>query len=110
MASLYEEMRSDIIATKQHFKKGLRSHLEIVFPNQEWLEHYTTNGIKIFNENYYGYIPTDAKKSFLLVKVRNVMLGNKKYISNLVKEVFEDFGKISSIKPLLIEGTPYMTD
>ena len=38
------------------------------------------------------------------------MLGNKEYISNLVKEVFEDFGKISSIKPLLIEGTPYMTD
>ena len=33
MAFLYEGLGGDIVAAKQHFKKGLRSHLEIVFPN-----------------------------------------------------------------------------
>src|SRR6185436_17583433 len=72
--------------------------------------HYATNGIKIFKETYYGYIPTDAHKSFLPIKVRNVPLDSKEHISNQVKETFQDFGKIASIKPLLIEGTPYLTD
>ncbi|CAG8763091.1 24325_t:CDS:1, partial [Cetraspora pellucida] len=29
MASLHEELGKDIIAAKQHFRKGLRTHLEI---------------------------------------------------------------------------------
>jgi hypothetical protein len=110
MASLYEEVKQDIIAAKQHFKRGSRSHLEIIFTNKEKLKHYAINGIKILNYTYFGYIPTDLRKSFLSVKLRNVQLGDKDIISSLIKEAFEDIGQIASIKPLLIEGTPYLTD
>ncbi|CAG8828521.1 15429_t:CDS:2, partial [Gigaspora margarita] len=33
-------------------------------------------------------------------------MGHKDHISNLIKEATEDFGKISSIKPMVYEGTP----
>ncbi|CAG8653064.1 20304_t:CDS:2, partial [Dentiscutata erythropus] len=90
-----------VIAAKQHFKKGTHSHLEIIFANQNLLKEYANNGMMILGKTYYGYIPMDARKSFLPVKIRNVPLGDKNQISNLIQEAFEDIGNISSIKPLL---------
>src|SRR5260364_74810 len=37
-------------------------------------------------------------------------MGHKDHISNLIKEATEDFGKISSIKPMVYEGTPICTN
>lgn len=110
MISLYEYAGQDIIAAKQHFNKGVRTHLEVVFDDKERLKHYATKGITIFNQTYYGFIPVDNRRSFLSIKVRNVPLNNKNKVSNALLEVFEDIGKVVSIKPLLIEGTPYATD
>jgi hypothetical protein len=110
MTSLFESVKFDITAAKQHFTKGVRTHLEIIFTDKEKLGYYATKGINILNRTYYGYIPVDMRKSFLPVKVRNVPLGNKEALSDTIKDAFEDIGKIASIKPLLIEGTPYLTD
>ena len=110
MASLFENIKLDIIAAKQHLTKGVRTHLEIIFTNEEKLRFYTTKGINILNKTYYGYILIDMRKSFLPVKIRNMPLGNKEALSDSIKDAFEDIGKITSIKPLLIEGTPYLTD
>jgi len=67
-------------------------------------------GINILNKTYYGYIPIDMRKSFLPVKIRNMPLGNKEALSDSIKDAFEDIGKITSIKPLLIESIFYLTD
>ncbi|CAG8654574.1 27496_t:CDS:2, partial [Dentiscutata erythropus] len=53
MSSLFENIKDKVIAAKQHLKKGTCSHLKIIFTN---------------------HIPTNAHKSFLLVKIRNVPL------------------------------------
>ncbi|CAG8768495.1 2386_t:CDS:2, partial [Dentiscutata erythropus] len=100
----------DIVAIKQYFKKSSYFQLEIVFTNQDLLKEYTTKGVQIFNRTYIGYISTDACKSLLIVKIKNVLLGDRTQVPDLIKEVFEDIGKIVSIKPLLIKGTPYLTD
>ena len=109
-ASLYENAKNDIVAIKQHLKKGSRSQLEIIFANHDLLKEYAVKGVRIFNRTYTGYIPSDARRSFLSVKVRNVPLGDKNKVSELIQEAFEDIGKVVSIKPLLNEGTPYLTD
>src|SRR5690348_8672245 len=110
MISLYESVKQDVIAAKQHFKKGNRTHIEIIFSNKNTLSHHAAKGINIFNKSYFGYIPTDSHKSFLPVKLRNVPLGGKEEITTLIKDAFQDFGKIASIKPLVIERTLYLTD
>jgi hypothetical protein len=110
MVSLHETAGHDIVAAKPHIKKGTRTHLELVFASQEKLKQYATKGVEIFNKTYFGYIPTDSRKSFLTVKIRNVPLGNKETISDEIKKAFGNIGKVVSIKPLLIEGTPYLTD
>ena len=110
MVSLFETAGSDILAAKPHIHRGVRTHLELVFVSKEKLKLYATRGVEIFNKVYYGYIPTDARRSFLSVKIRNVPLGNKEEISREIQAAFGDVGKIASIRPLLIEGTPYLTD
>jgi hypothetical protein len=110
MVSLYETAGRDIVAAKPHINRGARTHLELIFTSKDKLKLYATRGVEIFNRSYYGYIPTDTRRSFLSVKIRNVPLGNKEHISEEIKEAFNDIGKIASIKPLLIEGTPYLTD
>src|SRR5690242_16195555 len=110
MVSLHETAGSDIIAAKPHINKGARTHLELVFSSNEKLKRYASEGIQIFNRIYFGYIPSDARRSFLPIKIRNVPLGDKNLISEEIKKAFDNIGKIASIKPLLIEGTPYLTD
>ena len=110
MTSLFENIKYDIIAAKQHLTKGTRTHLEIIFTDQEKLKYYATKGITILNKTYYGYIPMDMKKSFLPIKIRNVPLGNKEALSATIKDAFEDIRKITSIKPLLIKRILYLTD
>ena len=82
MISLYDSVGYDIIAAKLHINKGIRSHLELIFMSKEKLKYFATKYIEIFNRTYYEYIPTDTKRSFLLVKIRNVSLGDKKIISD----------------------------
>jgi hypothetical protein len=110
MISLYETAGRDIIAAKPHVNRGSRTHLELIFTNEEKLKYYATKGVEIYNRTYYGHIPVDSRRSFLPVKIRNVPLGDKEFISERIKNVFENFGKIASIKPLLIEATSYLTD
>jgi hypothetical protein len=110
MTSMFEHVKYDVSAAKQHFTKGKRTHLELTFVNAEVRKYYATNGINIENKTYYGYVPTDGRKTFLPVKCRNVPLGNKLDISDALQKAFEYVGKIASIKPLLIDGTPYATD
>ena len=110
MTSMFEHVKYDVSAAKQHFTKGKRSHLELTFVNAETRRYYATHGINIENKTYYGYVPTDGRKTFLPIKCRNVPLGNKLDISDALQRAFEDVGKIASIKPLLIDGTPYATD
>jgi hypothetical protein len=110
MISLHEYTGQDVVAAKQHFVKGDRTYLELAFASNERLKYYASKGIVIFNQTYYGFIPTDNRKSFLPIKIRNVPLNNKERVSKAILETFENFGKITAIKPLLIEGTPYATD
>src|SRR5205085_11760719 len=81
-----------------------------IFINEEKLQDYAVKRVEIFNKTYLSSIPTDNKRLFLSVKIRNIPLLDKKLVSEAIKDVFEDVGKIISIKPLLIEGTPYLTD
>ena len=110
MVSLFETAGGDILAAKPHIHRGVCTHLELVFVNKEKFKLYATRGVENFNKVYYGYIPTDARRSFLSVKIRNVPLGNKEEISYEIQAAFGDVGKIASIRPLLIEGTSYLTD
>src|SRR5260363_165607 len=102
MTSMFEHVKYDVSAAKQHFTKGKRSHLKLTFVNAEMRRYYTTHGINIENKTYYGYVPTDGRKTFLPIKCRNVPLGNKLDISDALQRAFEDVGKIASIRPLLI--------
>ena len=107
---MFEHVKYDVSAAKQHFTKGKRTHLELTFIDAEVRKFYATNGINIENKTYFGYVPTDGRKTFLPIKCRNVPLGNRLDISDALLSAFEDVGKIASIKPLLIDGTPYATD
>ena len=104
IVSLYENIGNDIVATKPHINRGTCIYLEIIFFNKEKLQDYR---VEIFNKIYFGSIPTDNRRSFLLVKIRNILLLDKKLVSKAIKDIFEDVRKIASIKPLLIEGTLY---
>src|SRR6185295_7567758 len=95
MVSLHEHVGLDVIAAKQHFAKGDRTHLELAFASNEQLKYYASKGIVIFNQTYYGFIPTDNRKSFLPVKVRNVPLNNKERVLKAILETFETFEKIT---------------
>src|SRR5260363_82422 len=64
----------------------------------------------IKGRTYFGYIPTDARKSYHSIKCRNVPLGDKDEISDALRYAFENIGNVSSIRPLLIEGTPYLSN
>ncbi|CAG8468741.1 7546_t:CDS:2 [Racocetra fulgida] len=44
------------------------------------------------------------------LKLKNNSLGSKEEITTFIKDAFEDIGKIVSIKSLVIEETPYLTD
>ncbi|CAG8730855.1 28550_t:CDS:2, partial [Dentiscutata erythropus] len=89
MIKIFKEVGQDIVAAKPHMKKGSRTYLELIFVNKEELKHYTVNGINIFNKTYFGFIPTDTRKSFLPIKNRNVSLGNKADISKAIEETFK---------------------
>ncbi|CAG8795129.1 9716_t:CDS:1, partial [Dentiscutata erythropus] len=45
ISSLYESAGKDIVAIKQHLKKGARSQLEIVFASFDLLKEYATKGV-----------------------------------------------------------------
>ena len=110
MESLFKTAGFDICAAKQHFTRGRRTHLEVTFNDKDTLKQYATNGIEILNRTYFGYIPMDTRKSFLSIRCRNVPLGKKEEISEALLDAFESVGKVTSIKPLIIDGTPYTTD
>ncbi|CAG8566998.1 25221_t:CDS:2, partial [Gigaspora rosea] len=97
---MFKTARYDINAAKQHFNKGKRSHIEIIFKNKETLKKYVSKGLMIKERTYFGYIPTDAKKTYFSIKCRNVPLGNKDEISNSSYNAFECIGEVSSIRPL----------
>ncbi|CAG8674143.1 5934_t:CDS:1, partial [Paraglomus brasilianum] len=110
MASLFESTKYDISAAKAHFTKGTRTHLEVTFIDKDKQRHYAAKGLEILRKTYYGYIPVDTRKTFLQVRCKNVPLGNKNDITEALRESFGSFGNIVSIKPMLIEGTPYVSD
>src|SRR5260364_419448 len=90
MTSIFEHVKYDVSTAKQHFTKGKCSHLELTFVNAETRRYNATHGINIENKTYYGYVPTDSRKTFLLIKCRNVPLGNKLDISDALQRAFED--------------------
>jgi len=110
MEDLFKTAGYDINAAKQHFNRGKRSHIEIIFKDKATLQKYAAKGLMIKGRTYFGYIPTDARKSYFSIKCRNVPLGDKNEISEALLEAFTDIGNVSSIRPLLIEGTPYLSD
>src|SRR5260364_277690 len=110
MESLFNTAKYDICAAKQHHARGRRTHLEVVFKDRDTLKQYAARGIEIMKRTYYGHIPVDARKTFMSIKCRNVPLGNKNKVSDALVDAFSNVGKIVAIKPLLIEGTPYISD
>lgn len=110
VAALYAKIGDDLIAAKPHYKRGKRLYLEVIFTSPEKQQMYAARGIVIFKQTLLGYIPVNLRCSFLPVRLRNVPMGHKDRISNLIKEATEDFGKISSIKPMVYEGTPVCTN
>src|SRR5437868_3890482 len=72
MISLYDSVGCDIITTKPYINKGTCTYLELIFISKEKLKYYTTKGVEIFDKTYFEYIPTDMRRSFLSVKIRNI--------------------------------------
>ncbi|RIB22695.1 hypothetical protein C2G38_2173315 [Gigaspora rosea] len=110
MISLFDAIKYNINAANQHLTKGKYMHLEVTFIDSEKQKFYAANGLTILNRTYFGYIPIDERKSFLPVKWRNIPLGNKNEISDALLKAFKGVGPIAAIKPLLIEGIPYLMD
>src|SRR5260363_66426 len=110
MESLFNTVKYDICASKQQNARGRRTHLEVVFKDRDTLKQYAARGIEIMKRTYYGHIPVDARKTFMSIKCRNVQLGNKNKVSDALVDAFSNVRKIVAIKPLLIEGTPYISD
>src|SRR5260364_67974 len=110
MEDLFKTASYDINAAKQHFNKGKRSHIEIIFKDKATLQKYAAKGLMIKGRTYFGYIPTNARKSYHSIKCRNVLLGDKDEISDALRNAFENIGNVLSIRPLLIEGTLYLSD
>ncbi|CAG8510123.1 19235_t:CDS:2 [Racocetra fulgida] len=77
--NMYTKIGDDFIAAKLHFTNGRRTHMEIIFANEETLKKYAIDG-------------------------------HKEFISNQIREAFEDIGSIISIKLLVFEGTPISTN
>jgi|GEM_PF-6935314 len=101
---------NDIIGIKPHFTKGVRTHLEIIFKSREDVQKYCANGINMFNQTFLGYIPTNSRNSYLSIKLKNVPIDFQDDITKEIRETFDHVGKISSIKPLVFEGTSILSN
>jgi Zinc knuckle len=110
ISTLYSKIGNDLVGAKPHYTRGKRTHLELVFSSEDKQQHYAKEGISLFRRSLLGYIPTNLRRTHLAIKVRNVPIGDKDFISNKLKEAFGDFGHIKSIKPLVYEDTPVCTD
>ncbi|RIB24650.1 hypothetical protein C2G38_2168076 [Gigaspora rosea] len=100
----------DILGLKPHFTKGIRTHLGIIFKSYDNVQKNSTEGISLFNQTFLGYIPTNSRNSYLLVKLKNVPIDFQESITKEIKDTFEHVGKISSIKPLVFEGTSILSN
>ncbi|CAG8751812.1 8048_t:CDS:2 [Gigaspora margarita] len=101
---------NNIIGIKLHFTKEVRTHLEIIFKSREDVQKYCTNGINIFNQTFLGYIPTNSRNSYLSIKLKNVLIDFQNDITKEICKTFDYMGKISSIKPLVFEGTSILSN
>src|SRR6185295_4957077 len=90
--------------------KNRRTHLEVVFSDENKQQQYAAEGVTIFKQTLQGYIPINIRRNFLSVRIRNTPMGRKEFISDQIREAFQDIGVISSIKPLIHKGTSVMLD
>jgi hypothetical protein len=60
----------------------------VVLKNKEAVQLYAANGISLFKQALFGYIPINLNRSFLTVKLRNMPMGDTKMISHQVLEAF----------------------
>ena len=84
--------------------------LEVILKNKEKLQQYASEGIPLFRQTLFGYIPVNIRRSFLTVKLRGTPMGESKSIGNFILEAFRDMGQVVSIKPLFFEGTTVCSD
>ncbi|RIB14207.1 hypothetical protein C2G38_2195797 [Gigaspora rosea] len=108
--AMVTKVGEDLIAVKPIFTKNKRSHLEVVFAYEDKQQFYAAEGIMIFKQTLQGYILIKIRQSFLSVQLRNMPMGRRDFISEQIREAFQDIGNISSIKPLAYKGTSVLTD
>jgi hypothetical protein len=110
IAALAASIGGDLLAAKTHIAKGKRSLLEIILKDKDKVQKYAAEGISLFKQTLFGYIPINLKRSFLTIKLKNTPMGNKETVGKQIQEAFRDIGQISAIKPLFYEGTSVCSD
>src|SRR6185436_14782473 len=84
ITALASSIGEDFLAAKIHMSREKRSFLEVVFKNNEKVQLYAAEGISLFKQSLFGYIPVNLNRTFLTVKLRNMPLGDKKFISDQI--------------------------
>jgi hypothetical protein len=95
---------------KMKYSKGKRTHLELVFCSKEALDSWKNKQLTVIGRNLKGLEPSSAKRTFLSLSLSGMPLGNKQKTADVVKEVFDKHGLVTTIKPKLWEGTTIASD
>ena len=110
VAALAAKLGSNLLAAKAHITKGKRFSLEIILKDKEKVQQYASEGISLFKQTLFGYIPVNIRRSFLTVKLRGTPMGDANTIGDFILEAFKDIGQVVSIKPLFFEDTTVCSD
>jgi hypothetical protein len=92
------------------YTSGKRTHLELVFFNQEATDTWTNKPITIVGKDFRGMKALSSNKSFLSIALSGIPLGSRKENTEQIKDLFSKFGKVVVIKPKLWEGTSICSD
>src|SRR6266487_3182494 len=95
---------------KMKYSKGKRTHLELVFCSIETLNSWRDKPLTIIGRNLKGLEPSSVKRSFLLLSLSGMPLGNKQRTAEAMKEVFDKYSLVTIIKPKLWEGMTITSD
>ncbi|CAG8484683.1 3331_t:CDS:2, partial [Scutellospora calospora] len=72
ISALAAKLEEDLIVAKFHFSRGKHAFLEVILQNKHKLQLYLTEGISLFKQTLFRYIPINLKHIFLSVKIRNI--------------------------------------
>jgi hypothetical protein len=92
------------------YTKAKRSHLELVFVSEEAVDNWVGQPITIAGRNFKGFRPSNSSRTFLSVSLSGTPIGDRLEVSADIQSTFSKYGKITSIRPKLWEGTSLCSD